>query len=113
MGHSSIDLLRRRISVMGGDQAANVLHLIELDKRRRESHAWSEEEQEAFKEKIRKRYDEEGSPWYASARLWDDGVIDPADSRTVLGLALSASVNNFTSMSSLSKKQARYGIFRM
>jgi 3-methylcrotonyl-CoA carboxylase beta subunit len=102
-----------RISVMGGDQAANVLHLIELDKRRRESQEWSEEEQESFKEKIKKRYDEEGSPWYASARLWDDGVIDPADSRTVLGLALSASINSVSNEALPKAKEAKYGIFRM
>lgn len=102
-----------RISVMGGDQAANVLHLVELDKRRRESQEWSEEEQESFKEKIRKRYDEEGSPWYASARLWDDGVIDPADSRTVLGLALSASINSMSNEGLSKVKEAKYGIFRM
>lgn len=95
-----------RISVMGGDQAAGVLATVEEAKRKRDSQTWSSEEQAEFKEKISSRYDKEGEPAFASARLWDDGVIDPADTRRVVGLSLSASLNAPMQSSS-------YGVFRM
>ncbi|KAL4421756.1 hypothetical protein ABPG77_009739 [Micractinium sp. CCAP 211/92] len=95
-----------RISVMGGEQAATVLHLVELDKRQREGKAWPEEEQEEFKRRIRERYDAEGQPSFASARLWDDGVIQPQDSRAVLGLSLAAALSR-------GPRGSRFGVFRM
>jgi len=111
-----------RISVMGGDQAAMVLHLVEKEKKIRDGKDWAVEDQEKFKEKIKKRYDEEGSPWFASARLWDDGVIDPADTRRVLGLALAAAagtseagtgVEEQVERNGLGTPRTRYGVFRM
>jgi 3-methylcrotonyl-CoA carboxylase beta subunit len=115
-----------RISVMGGDQAAMVLHLVEKEKRIRDDKEWSVEDQEKFKEKIKNRYDEEGSPWFASARLWDDGVIDPADTRRVLGLALAAAAarsgmsvagtgfeQQQVGRNGLGTPRTQYGVFRM
>jgi 3-methylcrotonyl-CoA carboxylase beta subunit len=67
---------------------------------------WTKEQEEAFKEPIRAQYDTQGHPYYASARLWDDGIIDPADSRRVLGLALSAALNK-------PLQETRFGVFRM
>lgn len=99
---------------MGGDQAATVLHLVESEKRMREGHEWPIEEQEAFKARIRERYDAEGSPWFASARLWDDGVIDPGDTRRVLGLALTAAMrSNGGAKGGRPLSGSRYGVFRM
>lgn len=95
-----------RISVMGGEQAANVLALVELDKRKREGVDWPAEEQAAFKQAIVERYDKEGEPSFASARLWDDGVIDPADTRRVVGLSLGAALHAPPS-------DTNYGVFRM
>jgi 3-methylcrotonyl-CoA carboxylase beta subunit len=77
-----------RISVMGGEQAASVLATVHRDADR-----WSAEEAEAFKAPIRQKYEDEGNPWYATARLWDDGIIDPVQTRDVLGLALAACLN--------------------
>jgi 3-methylcrotonyl-CoA carboxylase beta subunit len=117
-----------RISVMGGDQAAMVLHLVEKEKRIRDGQDWSAEDEMKFKEKIKKRYDEEGSPWFASARLWDDGIIDPADTRRVLGMALAAasgggghhgggtrhpSGTGVEEQSGSDGPRTRYGVFRM
>lgn len=82
-----------RISVMGGEQAANVLATIARDQRAREGKEFSSAEEAALKEPILKRFEEEGNPYYSSARLWDDGIIDPADTRLVLGLSLSAALN--------------------
>jgi len=82
-----------RISVMGGEQAANVLAQVRRDGLERQGKQWSAEEEEAFKAPIREQYEVQGHPYYASARLWDDGVIDPADTRMVLGLGLSAALN--------------------
>ncbi len=82
-----------RISVMGGEQAASVLAQIRRDTREARGEAWSGGEEEAFKAPIRVQYETQGHPYYASSRLWDDGVIDPADTRTVLALAISASLN--------------------
>ncbi|MGE5695144.1 MAG: carboxyl transferase domain-containing protein, partial [Candidatus Sericytochromatia bacterium] len=106
-----------RISVMGGEQAASVLATVRADaleaagtsatsRSGEEQKIWSDEEQEAFKAPIRQQYEEQGNPYYSTARLWDDGVIDPADTRTVLGLALS--VVGQSPVESIS-----YGVFRM
>ncbi|XP_076995625.1 methylcrotonoyl-CoA carboxylase beta chain, mitochondrial [Tamandua tetradactyla] len=82
-----------RISVMGGEQAANVLATIARDQKAREGKQFSSADEAALKEPIVKRFEEEGNPYYSSARLWDDGIIDPADTRLVLGLSLSAALN--------------------
>ena len=95
-----------RISVMGGEQAAGVLAQIKNDQKQARGEAWSEAEQEAFKQPILDTYEQQGHPYYASARLWDDGVIDPAETRMVLGLSLSASLNKPI-------EETRFGVFRM
>ena len=95
-----------RISVMGGDQAAAVLATVRRDGIEGRGEAWSVEEEEAFKAPIRRQYEEQGHPYFATARLWDDGVIDPADTRRVLALGLSASLN-------APIPDTRFGIFRM
>lgn len=77
-----------RISVMGGAQAASVLSTVTRDQRAARGEGWTDAEQQAFENPIRARYEEQGDPYYATARLWDDGVIDPVDTRTMLGLAL-------------------------
>ncbi|TKB43091.1 carboxyl transferase domain-containing protein [Thalassotalea mangrovi] len=95
-----------RISVMGGEQAAGVLAQVKRDQKQKREEAWSEQEEQAFKQPIIDEYEKQGHPYYASARLWDDGVIDPADTRQVLGLALSTALN-------AEIKETRFGIFRM
>jgi 3-methylcrotonyl-CoA carboxylase beta subunit len=95
-----------RISVMGGEQAATVLAMVKRQGLEREGKKWSAQEEEAFRAPIREKYEREGHPYYASARLWDDGVIDPADTRRVLGLAISASLN-------APAEETKFGIFRM
>jgi len=95
-----------RISVMGGEQAASVLATVRRDAIEADGGQWSADEEEAFKAPVREQYEHQGSPWYATARLWDDGIIDPADTRRVLGLALSASLN-------APIEPARFGVFRM
>ena len=95
-----------RISVMGGEQAASVLATVKRDGIEAAGKSWSAGEEEAFKTPIRDQYESQGSPWYASARLWDDGIIDPADTRRVLGLAISASLN-------APIEPAKFGVFRM
>jgi 3-methylcrotonyl-CoA carboxylase beta subunit len=95
-----------RISVMGGEQAASVLAQVRRDNMEARGQTWSAEEEEAFKSPIREQYELQGNPYYASARLWDDGVIDPADTRRVLGLGLSASLN-------APPEPTRFGVFRM
>ncbi len=95
-----------RISVMGGEQAASVLATVKRDGIEAAGKAWSAQDEEAFKAPIRDQYESQGSPWYATARLWDDGIIDPADTRRVLGLAISASLN-------APIEPARFGVFRM
>ena len=95
-----------RISVMGGEQAASVLATVRRDGIEARGGDWSAEDEEAFKAPIREQYEPQGSPWYATARLWDDGIIDPADTRRVLGLAISAAFN-------APVEPARYGVFRM
>ncbi len=95
-----------RISVMGGEQAATVLATIRRDAIEAKGGAWSADEEAAFKAPIREQYEREGHPYYASARLWDDGVIDPADTRKVLALAISAALNK-------PLEPTRFGVFRM
>uniref|UniRef100_A0A4W4G9H1 methylcrotonoyl-CoA carboxylase n=1 Tax=Electrophorus electricus TaxID=8005 RepID=A0A4W4G9H1_ELEEL len=95
-----------RISVMGGEQAANVLATITKDQKAREGKEFTAEQEAAMKEPIIRRFEEEGSPYYSSARLWDDGIIDPADTRLVLGLSLSAALNAPT-------QKTQFGVFRM
>ncbi len=79
-----------RISVMGGEQAASVLATVRRDGLEARGEEWSEADEEAFKAPVRAQYEEQGSPWYATARLWDDGVIDPVDTRRVVGMGLAA-----------------------
>jgi 3-methylcrotonyl-CoA carboxylase beta subunit len=95
-----------RISVMGGTQAANVLAQVRRDGMEVRGEDWSEEAEEAFKAPIREQYEHQGHPYYASARLWDDGIIDPADTRRVLGLGISAALN-------APIEETRFGVFRM
>jgi len=96
-----------RISVMGGEQAANVLLTVKQDQLEREGKpAMTPEEAEEFKRPILEKYETEGNPYYSTARLWDDGVIDPADTRQVLGLALSVVLN-------APKEEGGFGVFRM
>jgi 3-methylcrotonyl-CoA carboxylase beta subunit len=95
-----------RISVMGGEQAASVLATVRRDGIEARGGSWSAEEEAAFKTPIRDQYELQGHPYYASARLWDDGVIDPADTRTVLGLGLSAALN-------APIPETKFGLFRM
>jgi len=95
-----------RISVMGGEQAASVLATVKRDGIEASGATWSDLEEEAFKAPIREQYERQGHPYYASARLWDDGIIDPADTRRVLGLALSASLN-------APIQKSNFGVFRM
>ncbi|MEN2787227.1 carboxyl transferase domain-containing protein [Sphingomonas qilianensis] len=91
-----------RISVMGGEQAASVLATVHRD-----AETWSDQEAEAFKAPVRQKYEDEGNPWYATARLWDDGIIDPAQTRDVLGLAFAATLN-----APIPTRPA-FGVFRM
>lgn len=115
-----------RVSVMGGDQAASVLSGLEQAKREASApatkkatgaQAWPAEERAAFEAKIRAKFDEEGSAVSASARLWDDGVIDPADTRLVLGLALEAAARGMRKEEEEAVRKSvgggRYGVFRM
>jgi 3-methylcrotonyl-CoA carboxylase beta subunit len=95
-----------RISVMGGEQAASVLARVKRDGMELGGESWSAEEESAFKEPIREQYESQGHPYYASARLWDDGIIDPVDTRMVLGLAISASLN-------APIEKTNFGVFRM
>ncbi|HJS38186.1 MAG TPA: carboxyl transferase domain-containing protein [Burkholderiales bacterium] len=95
-----------RISVMGGEQAASVLATVRRDAIEAKGGRWSTEEEESFRRPIREQYERQGHPYYASARLWDDGVVDPVETRRVLGLALSASLN-------APIEPTRFGVFRM
>ena len=95
-----------RISVMGGEQAATVLATVRRDGIEAKGGSWSAEDEQAFKAPIRAQYEREGHPYYASARLWDDGVIDPVDTRRTLALAISASLNRPI-------EATRFGVFRM
>jgi 3-methylcrotonyl-CoA carboxylase beta subunit len=95
-----------RISVMGGEQAASVLATVRRDNIEARGGTWPKEEEEAFKQPIREQYDREGHPYYATARLWDDGILDPVDTRMALALALSASMNQPIGAT-------KFGVFRM
>ena len=95
-----------RISVMGGEQAASVLATVRRDNIEAKGGTWSKEDEEAFKQPVRDAYEREGHPYYATARLWDDGILDPVDTRMALGLALSASMNQPIG-------PTRFGVFRM
>jgi 3-methylcrotonyl-CoA carboxylase beta subunit len=95
-----------RISVMGGEQAAGVLAQVKRDQKDKLGETWSAQEEADFKQPIIDSYEHQGHPYYASARLWDDGIIDPAETRQVLGLAISASLNKPI-------EETKFGIFRM
>ena len=95
-----------RISVMGGEQAASVLATVRRDNIEAEGKSWPAAEEEAFKAPIREKYEEEGSPYFATARLWDDGIILPSETRRVLALAFSATLN-------AEIPETRFGVFRM
>lgn len=95
-----------RISVMGGEQAAGVLATVKREQKERQGENWSEAEEAEFKQPIIDTYEQQGHPYYASARLWDDGVIDPADTRYVLGLSISAALNKPV-------EETQFGVFRM
>jgi len=95
-----------RISVMGGEQAASVLATVKREGMEARGEEWSADEEEAFRAPIREGYEKEGSPYFATARLWDDGIIAPEDTRRVLALALSASLN-------APVEETRFGVFRM
>jgi 3-methylcrotonyl-CoA carboxylase beta subunit len=92
--------------VMGGVQAASVLATVRRDNIEAKGGTWSAEEEEAFKRPVLEQYDRQGHPYYATARLWDDGVIAPADTRRVLGLALSTALN-------APAEDTKFGVFRM
>ena len=91
---------------MGGDQAAGVLAQVRRDGIERKGDTWTQAEEAAFKTPILEQYERQGHPYYASARLWDDGIIDPADTRMVLGLGIAASLN-------APIPETRFGVFRM
>jgi 3-methylcrotonyl-CoA carboxylase beta subunit len=95
-----------RISVMGGEQAAGVLARIKRDALEASGETWSAHEEEKFKAPLRAQYDGQGNPYYASARLWDDGIIEPAETRAVLGRCLSVVANGPV-------EETRFGVFRM
>ena len=95
-----------RISVMGGEQAASVLATVRREGLESRGESWSAEQEESFKAPIREQYEHQGHPYYATARLWDDGIIDPADTRMVLGLAMSASLN-------APIPETKFGVFRI
>ena len=95
-----------RISVMGGEQAASVLATVRRDGAQAEGKSWSTKDEDAFKSSIRKKYEEEGNPYYATARLWDDGIILPSETRRVLSLALAATLN-------APIPATKFGVFRM
>src|SRR5678809_772382 len=95
-----------RISVMGAAQAASVLTTVKRDQLTREGKPFTTDEESAIRQPILDKYEHEGSPYYSTARLWDDGIIDPAETRTVLGLGISAAMN-------APQTETRFGVFRM
>ncbi|HEY6234391.1 MAG TPA: carboxyl transferase domain-containing protein, partial [Candidatus Elarobacter sp.] len=95
-----------RISVMGGEQAASVLAQIKRDSLEAAGNAWSKDEEEAFKAPIRAQYETQGHPYYATARLWDDGILDPAQTRRALALGISMALN-------APIEKTDFGVFRM
>src|SRR5205085_10652297 len=105
-----------RISVMGGEQAASVLAQVRRDGMSARGAEWPAEEEAAFKTPIREQYETQGHPYYASARLWDDGIIDPAETRLVLGLSISAALSapiEAWREGAATRGAGRFGIFRM
>jgi 3-methylcrotonyl-CoA carboxylase beta subunit len=95
-----------RISVMGGEQAASVLATVRRDNIEADGKSWSGEQEAAFKQPLLKQFEEEGNPYFATARLWDDGIIAPSETRRVLALAFSAALN-------APVRATRFGVFRM
>jgi 3-methylcrotonyl-CoA carboxylase beta subunit len=95
-----------RISVMGGEQAASVLATVRRDNIEGEGKSWNAADEEAFKAPIRAQYEGEGNPYYATARLWDDGIITPQETRRVLALAFAVTLN-------APVRRTRFGVFRM
>jgi 3-methylcrotonyl-CoA carboxylase beta subunit len=95
-----------RISVMGGEQAASVLATVRRDQLEAAGEEWSAEDELTFKAPIREQYERQGNAYYSTARLWDDGIVDPVDTRMVLGLALGVA-------GQAPLEQVRYGVFRM
>jgi len=95
-----------RISVMGGEQAAAVLAQVKRDRMVAAGEDWSASAEAEFKQPLRDQYEHQGNPYYASARLWDDGIIDPVDSRRVLGLGLATALNTTI-------EDTEFGVFRM
>lgn len=91
---------------MGGPQAAGVLAQITEEQHKRANKPWTDKQSDALKAPIIERFEREGSPYYSTARLWDDGIIDPADTRKVLGLSLTAALNNVGG-------ETKFGVFRM
>jgi 3-methylcrotonyl-CoA carboxylase beta subunit len=91
---------------MGGEQAASVLAQVKRDGYEARGESWTQEEEDAFKKPIREQYETQGHPYFASARLWDDGIIDPVDTRMTLGLGISAALN-------APVEKTEFGIFRM
>ena len=91
---------------MGGEQAANVLATVQRDNKEAAGQSWSEEEEAAFKQPILDKYDKESHSYYSSARLWDDGIIDPRQTREVLSMAIQISLNK-------PQQATRFGVFRM
>ncbi|OPF70838.1 methylcrotonoyl-CoA carboxylase [Streptomyces antioxidans] len=103
-----------KISVMGGEQAASVLATVKRDQMEARGEEWSAEDEEAFRAPVREQYETQGNAYYATARLWDDGVIDPLETRTVLGLALTACANApLPGRSATEPVAPGYGVFRM
>jgi 3-methylcrotonyl-CoA carboxylase beta subunit len=96
-----------RISVMGGEQAAQVLATVRSDGYKARGESWAEDQKQTFVDEIREQYETQGNPYYATARLWDDGVIDPVDTRQVLAQAIGAAMNG------PAPGDERYGVFRM
>ena len=95
-----------RISVMGGESAATVLSIVKREGLEARGQTWSSEEEESYKQELRQQYESQGHPYYATARLWDDGVIDPADTRDLLGLGIEAALN-------APIEKTDFGVFRM
>ena len=95
-----------RISVMGGEQAASVLATVKRDNLERAGEDWDKEDEEVFKQPIRDKFEKEGHPYYATARLWDDGIIEPKDTRMILGLTLSVTIGR-------TPEETEFGVFRM
>jgi len=95
-----------RISVMGGEQAASVLAQVKREKKKRQGDAWSDEDEKAFKAPLLEQYNQQSSAYYSSARLWDDGVIDPVDTRKIIGMSFSITLN-------APILPTQFGLFRM